>query len=179
MRAASRAGMSTPRMGLGPARFAALTVIAEPGIYQLDASAVNTVHHANFQPAHHHRSRGADVRRYECVLRHARQHPGLCVTVSFPRCRAWALPRSSSHRWGPETPQASSPSAPTAPARKEPTASPLFYDIDTTAQFTEATVCVRRKFRRQRLSQFLRSVSASTRMPSCRGSGESRLRLLA
>ncbi|WP_342375263.1 hypothetical protein NVS55_28710 [Myxococcus stipitatus] len=136
---------------------AALTVIAEPGIYQLDASAVVNGSTTQFSNQHITIAEPALTSAGTNVSVTPANTQDLQVTVSFPTVSGSGVTSVVESPLGPETPQGLKSFCSDGASAEGVDCSPLFYDIDTTAQFTEATVCVRRKFRAGNgLSQFLR-----------------------
>lgn len=136
---------------------AALTVIAEPGTYQLNANAVvngSTTQFANqtltiTEPAL--TPVGTNVSITPANTQ------DLLVNVTFPTVTSTGVTSVVESPLGPETPQGLKSFCSDGASAEGIDCSPLYYDINSTAQFTEATVCVRRKFRAGNgLSQFLR-----------------------
>ncbi|QSQ14176.1 glycine-rich protein [Myxococcus landrumensis] len=81
----------------------------------------------------------------------------LKVDITFPGVSAGGITTVVESPLGPEVPQGLKSFCADGASAEGLECSPVFYDIATTAQFTEATVCVRRKFQgTNALSQFLR-----------------------
>ncbi|AGC47009.1 hypothetical protein MYSTI_05733 [Myxococcus stipitatus DSM 14675] len=81
----------------------------------------------------------------------------LKVDITFPGVTTGGLTTVVESPLGPEVPQGLKAFCADGASAEGLECSPVFYDIATTARFTEATVCVRRKFQgTNALSQFLR-----------------------
>ncbi|QSQ14093.1 endo-1,C4-beta-glucanase [Myxococcus landrumensis] len=135
----------------------ALTLIAEPGTYKLQAS-VN-VNGSSIEFGHQYLTiappaltpSGSNVSVTPI------NQQDLVVNVTFPNVTSGGLTTVVESPLAPELPQGLKAFCADGASAEGIECSPLFYEIDTTAQFTQATVCIRRKFQgTNALSQFLR-----------------------
>ncbi|WP_201768983.1 endo-1,C4-beta-glucanase [Myxococcus stipitatus] len=125
---------------------APVTVISEPGTYTLTAGATINGSYSEF--------RGGTMTVAEPTTTPAGSNVSITpidkqdlkVEVTFPTVTTGGLTTVAELPMGPETPHGLKSFCTDGASAEGVDCSPLFYDIDTTAQFTEATVCVRRKF---------------------------------
>ncbi|WP_241758370.1 endo-1,C4-beta-glucanase [Myxococcus landrumensis] len=125
---------------------APVTVIAEPGTYTLTAGATINGTYSEF--------RGGSVTIAEPTPTPVGSNVSITpidaqelkVNVTFPSVTTGGLTTVAELPIGPETPHGLKSFCSDGASAEGIDCPPLFYDIDTTAQFTEATVCVRRKF---------------------------------
>ncbi|QSQ18554.1 endo-1,C4-beta-glucanase [Myxococcus landrumensis] len=136
---------------------AELTVIAEPGTYQLNANALVNGSTTQFANQYITLTEPALTPVGSNVTITPANTQDLQVNVTFPSVTSPGVTSVVESPLGPEAPQGLKSFCADGASAEGIDCSPLFYDINTTAQFTEATVCVRRKFRAGNgLSQFLR-----------------------
>ncbi|WP_338868459.1 endo-1,C4-beta-glucanase [Myxococcus stipitatus] len=136
---------------------AALTVIAEPGTYHLNASAIVNGNYTEFGGGSMTVAEPTATPAGSNVSITPISNQDLKVNVTFPSVTTGGLTTVAELPLGPEVPHGLKSFCTDGASAEGIDCAPLFYDIDTTAQFTEATVCVRRKFRgANALSLFLR-----------------------
>ncbi|AGC47093.1 hypothetical protein MYSTI_05817 [Myxococcus stipitatus DSM 14675] len=140
-----------------PKSLSSVTLIAEPGTYNLHATA--NIDGASIEFANQ------NITIAEPTL----TPPGsnvsvtpisrtdLQVNVTFPTVSGGGLTTVVESPLAPELPQGLKSFCADGASAEGIDCTPLFYDIDTTAQFTQATVCIRRKLQgTNALAQFLR-----------------------
>ncbi|WP_342380029.1 glycine-rich protein [Myxococcus stipitatus] len=123
-----------------------VTVIAEPGTYTLTAGATINGTYSEFtggtmtvaEPTATPAGSNVSITPFDSQ--------DLVVKVTFPSVTTGGLTTVAELPMGPETPHGLKSFCSDGASAEGIDCPPLFYDIDTTAQFTEATVCVRRKF---------------------------------
>jgi hypothetical protein len=124
----------------------ALTVVAEPGTYNMSAYA--TVNGSSTQFASQaitllppaQTDEGTDVSVTPV------ENEDLKVTVIFPTVTAGGVTTVVETPLGPEPPQGLKTTCTDEASDNGIECGQLYYDIETTAQFSSATVCIRRKF---------------------------------
>ncbi|WP_338864773.1 endo-1,C4-beta-glucanase [Myxococcus stipitatus] len=136
---------------------ASVKVIAEPGTYTLNAVASINGGHTQFPGQSITIAEPTVTPAGSNVLVTPVNKQDLKVDIKFPGVSNGGLTTVVESPLGPEVPRGLKAFCADGASAEGLECSPLFYDIATTAQFTEATVCIRRKFQgTNALSQFLR-----------------------
>jgi hypothetical protein len=135
----------------------ALAFVAEPGTYRMEPSAFVNGAWTQFATQYITVAPPAQTGAGTNVSVVPVENAELKVEVTFPEVTSGGLTTVTESPLGPEPPQGLKTFCADGASSEGIECSPLFYDIETTAQFTSATVCIRRKLQGTNgLATFLR-----------------------
>ena len=143
-----------------------LLLVAEPGTYEMEVTAVVNGSTTQFPPQSITFAPPSQTGAGTNVSVTPVENAELKVEVVFPEVTSGGVTTVVESPLGPEPPEGLKTFCADGASEEGIECSPLFYDIQTTAQFTSATVCIRRKLQGANgLATFLRLYHFNETLP--------------